>query len=342
MEARYLMMKKLLKIVGWMVVLVALVLVAASVALHVFLPPEKAKVLVLKQLSEHLKREVKVGTVSVGLFSGLALSDLKISEAPTFTQGTFITSEQFSIKVALLPLLRKEIVVNQIILKRPVVRIVRAKDGKTFNFSDLMQPTKVALLGCHPEEQCDEGSRPRQGTVPSHEVIGMGRSATARSFAAAQDDSKKTPVPSVKPAPAAPIVRPTGDTAAQWKQFITELWKRPGVASQMERARLKSATDQEWVVAFGDKFAMDSAQRSQTFIQEVLLKVTGSRVSVRYVQEAAAVPEENVVVGVRPRVDAVAEAAPVARETNPEQDVRIQKILTTFKGRVRSTESDEQ
>ena len=134
-------MKKLIKILAVLVALGIVLLVIGSVALHMYLPPEKAKKLVLEKLSAQLKRDVEVGSVSVGLLSGLQMSDLKISESPNFSKGTFLSSEQFSIKVALLPLLYHKIVVRQILLNTPEVTIIRNADGKTFNFSDLTHDT---------------------------------------------------------------------------------------------------------------------------------------------------------------------------------------------------------
>jgi len=134
-------MKKLFKVIVILVVIIVALLVVASVALRIYLPPEKAKALVLEHLSAQLKREVTVGSVSVGILSGLQMSDLKISESPTFAKGTFLSSDQFSLKVALAPLLFRKVVVRQIILKRPEVMITRYADGKTFNFSDLTATT---------------------------------------------------------------------------------------------------------------------------------------------------------------------------------------------------------
>ncbi len=137
-------MKRLFKILSIILAIVLGLLVAASVALRIFLPPEKAKALVLKHLSEQLRREVEVGSVSVGVFSGLQISKLKISESPTFAKGTFLSSELFTLQVALLPLLSKQVIVRQAVLKEPTVTILRMADGKTFNFSDLtktVQPT---------------------------------------------------------------------------------------------------------------------------------------------------------------------------------------------------------
>ncbi len=143
-------MKKLIKILVIAGGVVIVLLGVASVALHVLLPPEKAKALVLKQLTVHLKREVTLGKVSVGVLTGLNVSDLKVSEAPNFSRGTFISSDHFSIRLALLPLIFRKVEVKELVLDHPVIRIVRLADGKTFNFSDLLSPpskTPSPLVG---------------------------------------------------------------------------------------------------------------------------------------------------------------------------------------------------
>lgn len=134
-------MKKLIKILAVLAALGVVLIVIGSVTLRIYLPPEKAKALVLEHLSKQLKREVALGSVSVGILSGLQMSDLKISESPNFSKGTFLSSEQFSLKVALSPLLFRKVIVRQIILKKPDVRVIRYADGKTFNFSDLTAAT---------------------------------------------------------------------------------------------------------------------------------------------------------------------------------------------------------
>ena len=130
-------MKNVLKILGGLTLVLALLLGIGSLLLHIFLPPEKAKALVLKQLTDRLKREVQIDRVSIGVLSGLSVSNLRISESPDFSKGTFLSSELFSLRISLPPLLMKKIVVRQLILKHPEVTIVRNADGKTFNFSDL-------------------------------------------------------------------------------------------------------------------------------------------------------------------------------------------------------------
>ncbi len=108
-------MKKLIKVFAVLVVIVLVLMLVASILLRIYLPPEKAKKLVLVRLSSQLKREVKVGSVSIGLLSGLQMTDLKISESPTFAKGTFLSSQQFTLKIALTPLLFRKVVVREII-----------------------------------------------------------------------------------------------------------------------------------------------------------------------------------------------------------------------------------
>jgi len=164
-------MRKFLKIIAVLAVIVIVLVGIASIALRVLLPPEKAKALVLKQLTTHLKREVRIGEVSVGVVTGLSVSDLKVSESPNFSKGTFLSSDQFSLRLALLPLLFRKIEVRQLVLTHPVVQIVRYQDGKTFNFSDLVPatPTKTAAMGAVP------------GLIPDAYAAGPGGAESAGS-----------------------------------------------------------------------------------------------------------------------------------------------------------------
>ncbi|MFA5974569.1 MAG: DNA polymerase III subunit gamma/tau [Elusimicrobiota bacterium] len=118
----------------------------------------------------------------------------------------------------------------------------------------------------------------------------------------------------------------------QWKRLITELWKKPAVASHMERARLKSATESEWVIALGDKFALDSIQRSISLVADTLAGILGRSVSVRLVQETSVPDEEGANVMVRPEQE--------ERLAAVVKDVKVKKILDMFNGRIRTPEEN--
>ncbi len=127
--------------------------------------------------------------------------------------------------------------------------------------------------------------------------------------------------PSVPPSPSLP-------PSDLWKRLITELWKKPAVASHMERAHLKSAGDAEWVIGFGDAFAMASVQRNQGFLEETISTVAGHPIKVRLVQDGQERREPEAISVVVPSV-ADEERRAVT------QDARVQKVLDVFKGKIR-------
>ena len=124
------------------------------------------------------------------------------------------------------------------------------------------------------------------------------------------------------------------ESASQWKQLLAELWKRPAVGSQMERARLQSVSDKEWTIAFPDKFGMDLAQRSQALIQDALSKILGRSVAVRLVQGGPAPRDESEDLVVAPSREERGDA----RQPVVLKDEGVQRVLQTFKGRVRTQE----
>lgn len=124
----------------------AVLSVAAVVAIRIWFPPEKVKALLVQQVEERLGRQLEMGTASIGLYSGLRIEDLRLSERPNFETGTFIGSHDFALKFAWLPLLKKQLVIREIRLDRPQVRIVQEADGRTYNFSDLVTPSPTASV----------------------------------------------------------------------------------------------------------------------------------------------------------------------------------------------------
>lgn len=146
--------------------------------------------------------------------------------------------------------------------------------------------------------------------------------------------SSASPAPVLSHSPAQPSVPPSPAPSLPhsdlWKRLLTELWKKPAVASHMERAHLKSAGEAEWVIGFADAFAMASVQRNQSFLEETVTALVGRPIKVRFIQEAQVQErregEETMVVVPTP--------ADQSRRTVT-QDARVQKVLDVFKGTIR-------
>ncbi|BCA80036.1 AsmA family protein [Desulfuromonas sp. AOP6] len=128
-----------MKKVGKIAAIVLAVLVALGISIGVLakilITPERVKDTVLPLAEKSLNRKVELGEVQVSLFSGISLSQLRIGEA----QGDeyFVTAEKLVLRYRFWPLLFMKVVVDEVRLEEPRIRVERLQDG-SFNFSDLM------------------------------------------------------------------------------------------------------------------------------------------------------------------------------------------------------------
>lgn len=148
-------MGKLGKIVGIFVVVVILVVVGLAVFVRFYLTDERIKAIVIPQAEKNLGRTVAIGDISVGLLSGISIADFIVKE--TDGKDDFINVKSFVISYDLLPLLQKKLIISEISLQEPTIRVQRDRAGK-FNFESLTilekgeekpvkdEPTAVAAL----------------------------------------------------------------------------------------------------------------------------------------------------------------------------------------------------
>ncbi len=116
---------------------------ALTVALKIWLPPQKVRQFVVEQAGKYLHREVRLKSVDLGVIKGLELEGLEISEKPDFKAGVFAGVETFRFRIRLLPLLRKRVVIDEIMVAGPSLAVVQLKPG-VFNFSDLLAAPSIA------------------------------------------------------------------------------------------------------------------------------------------------------------------------------------------------------
>jgi hypothetical protein len=133
-------MRTWMKVAGGLVLTLALALAGLAFFIKVKFPPEKIKTLVLDAAKKNLHRELRLEKVSVGLWRGLSLEGVALSETPDFKAGTFLSADRLSVTPSLKPLLRGKLAVKSVSLEGPAVSVVRFRDGR-FNFSDLAAST---------------------------------------------------------------------------------------------------------------------------------------------------------------------------------------------------------
>ncbi len=124
-------MKKILAAVLSLLVIIAIALTAV---IKIYVTPEKIKEYLVPLAEESLGRRVDVGKIEINILEGIALKNLTIKEADQKTD--FITCRDFILKFQLLPLLSKNVVIDELKIVGPSVRIERDKKG-LYNFDDI-------------------------------------------------------------------------------------------------------------------------------------------------------------------------------------------------------------
>jgi len=130
--------KKILKIVG--IVVVALIVIA--IAIPLFVNVNNYRPQIESSLSSTLGRDVKVGNLSLSILSGSVEADqLSIADDPKFSSSPFIQAKTLKVGVELLPLIfSKSLDVTNLRIDQPQISLLRDRDG-IWNFSSLGNQT---------------------------------------------------------------------------------------------------------------------------------------------------------------------------------------------------------
>ncbi len=134
-------MNKVMKIFGAFLAVATLVVIALVIMAKILITPERVKETVLPMIEKNLHRKIELGDVSVSLLSGIQLKSLKIYELNQ--TEVFVSSDLVRLKYQLLPLLSMRVVIDEVLVDQPNMRIVRLADGQ-YNFSDLIAGEKLA------------------------------------------------------------------------------------------------------------------------------------------------------------------------------------------------------
>jgi AsmA protein len=134
------------KAVAWLagILVLIVILMAALVALSpAFL--NKYKDQIVAKVGEAVDREIRLGDIRLTLFTGmgLRLKDVSVSNAKGFRDEPMLVVSDLDVKVKAMPLLRKQLEVVRVILRKPQVLIEKNAEG-VFNFSDLTGPSEPA------------------------------------------------------------------------------------------------------------------------------------------------------------------------------------------------------
>lgn len=126
---------KILKIVG---IVIALLIVIA-IAIPFFIDANTFRPKLESEMTDALGRQVKVGNLSLSLFSGSVTADnISIADDPKFSRSPFVEAKELKVGVEMIPLIfSKTLNVTEITLNQPQIALVKSEDGTKWNFSSL-------------------------------------------------------------------------------------------------------------------------------------------------------------------------------------------------------------
>ena len=128
-------MKRILKILA----IVIGVLIVIAIAIPFFVDANTFRPKLESELTDALGRPVKVGNLTLSLFSGgVSADDISIADDPAFGKGPFVQAKSLKVGVELIPLIfSKTLNVTELTLNRPEIALVKSENGEKWNFSSL-------------------------------------------------------------------------------------------------------------------------------------------------------------------------------------------------------------
>ncbi len=143
-------------IVGAVVIFAGAILFYAATNLNSIIAERRQSI--LDKVSTALGRQVHADDIKVSLGWGILadVTGVQVADDPDISKKPFIEASNVYTRLQLMPLLARRIEVTEVVLDKPVIRIVQTRDG-TFNVSTLGRK-KV-----HTEEESGEGAGGKGG-----------------------------------------------------------------------------------------------------------------------------------------------------------------------------------
>ena len=137
-------MSKSSKVVISLVGTIAIFAIVFTIIIKTQITPERVRKTLLPLVEASLQRNVDFGEINIGIFSGISVADLKVTEKSG--AGELFYVETMELRYQFWPLFMGKVVIDQALLHRPEIFVSRLPDG-SFNFSDLIPSDKNGTAG---------------------------------------------------------------------------------------------------------------------------------------------------------------------------------------------------
>jgi hypothetical protein len=144
-------MKKFLKVAGIVVGILVLLIIGLSIFVKSYLSSDRLKPIILPKAEAMTGRKVQLDEIKVSIFKGVVAKGLSIKERDE--KRDFLKIGSFVLSYRLLPLLKKQLVINKIEILSPSISIKKGRDGR-YNYSDITEKRSQ-------EPQKPSGSEPQ-------------------------------------------------------------------------------------------------------------------------------------------------------------------------------------
>lgn len=116
---------------------------------------------ILSRVRPAVNRDVDFERVELTVLTGIGaeLQGVRIPENPEFARDDFVTLDSLQVRLKLLPLLKGEVQISELVFKKPVIKIRRNAQGE-FNFQDMARPAEA------PAEK-EKPGKPAEAELPS-------------------------------------------------------------------------------------------------------------------------------------------------------------------------------
>ena len=123
-------MRKALKIIGFISVTFVLLLIVTAAAIYQLMRTGEFRRFLTDEIEKQTELKVHLGDadLEIGWVTGIAFGNLGLSEPGAVKPA--ITAERITARVALTPLINRQIVVYEIRLQKPTARLARDKEGR--------------------------------------------------------------------------------------------------------------------------------------------------------------------------------------------------------------------
>jgi hypothetical protein len=122
--------KRIFEIGAFIALALAVIVLAAVIASWIFLPWERIRNAIARELSERFNQDVAIGEVSLGFYPDLGLVAKRVTVVDRETSQTVISAQKIRIDTNFIKIIKGEFSLEEIIISSPVVHLVRETDGQ--------------------------------------------------------------------------------------------------------------------------------------------------------------------------------------------------------------------